>query len=503
MRRAAAWLALAAACAGSTQAATLTVGSKRFTESYILAEVVAQTARAVSEATVEVRPGLGNTAIVFAALRSGAIDVYPEYTGTLALEILRLPPEQPVPALPALNAALAPLGLQAGMRFGFVNGYALAMRADEAQRLGIDRVSQLAQHPQLGLGLSQEFLHRRDGWPGVKAAYGLPFAPRGLDHGLAYEALADRRIDVMDVYSTDAKIVQYHLRVLADDRHFFPEYEAVLLYRSDLPQRLPRIWAALQQLQGTLSGERMTALNAAAELDRRDFASVAADFVQGRAPPPAAAGSSGFLGRLFAPDFWRLAREHLVLVASALLAGIVVGVPLGWWASRAPRTGFVIFSVVGVLQTIPALALLAFLVAALNRIGALPALLALFLYALLPIVRNAASGFAAVPPGLRSAALALGLRPFTRWRLIELPLALPTLLAGIKTSAVISIGTATIAAFIGAGGFGERIVAGLAVNDNQLLLAGAVPAAAMALITQLCFDVAECLAVSPGLRRGK
>jgi osmoprotectant transport system permease protein len=479
----------------AAQAAELTIGSKRFTESYIVGEIVARTAERAGEAPVKFRPGLGNTAIVFQALQSGAIDVYPEYTGTIALEILRLPA---VGTLEALNAALAPLGLAAGVPLGFSNTYALAMRESEAAARGIRTLSDLARHPALQLGLSQEFLNRRDGWPALKAAYALPFAtPRGLDHGLAYEALAAGRIEVMDVYTTDAKIARYQLRVLADDKGFFPAYEAVLLYRRDLPQRLPRTWSALQELAGAISPARMVELNAAAELGGQSFAAVGAAFVgSGGAPKGAAAG---FLARLIGDDFWRLAREHLVLVAVALAASIAAGVPLGMWAARVPRLGSVIFAGVGILQTVPALALLAFLVAGFNRIGTAPALAALFLYGLLPIVRNTASGFEAVPAGLRAAALALGLKAADRLRFVELPLALPTIFAGIKTSAVIGVGTATIAAFIGAGGFGERIVAGLAVNDNGLLLAGAVPAAVLALLVQAGFDLAERVLVSPGL----
>jgi osmoprotectant transport system permease protein len=146
---------------------------------------------------------------------------------------------------------------------------------------------------------------------------------------------------------------------------------------------------------------------------------------------------------------------------------------------------------VGVLQTVPALALLTILIALLGQIGLLPALLALFVYALLPIVRNSCTGILQVPDGLRAAGLALGLNRWQRLRYIELPLALPTILAGIKTAAVVNVGSATIAAFIGAGGYGERIVIGLAINDQNMMLAGAIPAAALALLTQLLFELLE------------
>jgi len=441
---------------------TVNVGSKRFTESYILAEALTITVNHAGEARAVHRPGLGNTAILFAALKSGSIELYAEYTGTIAFELLGL---TAVPDLPQLNHELARHGLAAGVPLGFSNSYALAMLESRAAELGITRVSDLAAHPRLTVALSQEFLNRKDGWPALKRAYRLSFPEaRGLDHGLAYEALAGGRVDVMDVYSTDAKIVRYRLRVLQDDRKFFPAYDAVLLYRADFPVVFPRSWRALQGLQGRISAEVMTAMNAAAELSAVPFATIAQDFL---AAGPAVAEAMqrerrSFLQALFGPDFWGLTGQHLVLVLVALAFGVALGVPLGIWANRAPRARGWILGGAGVLQTVPALALLAFLIAALDRIGTVPAILALFLYSLLPIVRNTESGLAGVPRSLKDAALALGLDRGATLRLIELPLAARTMLAGIKTAAVISIGTATIAAFVGAGGYGERIVAGLA-----------------------------------------
>ena len=324
----------------------------------------------------------------------------------------------------------------------------------------------------------------------MKTAYGLPFAtPQGLDHGLAYEAVAARKIDVMDIYTTDAKIERYRLRALEDDRHYFPRYDAVLLYRLDVPQRFPEAWRALQKLEGRIGERRMIRMNAAAELEGRSFAQ-AAELLHGDARPVAAA-NRGFLDTLFGSDFLRLTREHLVLVFVSLAASVAAGVPLGVAATRWPRAGQVILGVVGIIQTIPSLALFAFLIALIGTIGTLPALIALFLYALLPIVRNTHAGLEAIGRGMRQAALALGLGARYRLTLIELPLALPSILAGVKTSAVINVGTATIAAFIGAGGYGERIASGLALNDSATLLAGAVPAAALALLLQGVFELGE------------
>src|SRR5216684_2118408 len=420
-RRVGALFLLVAACAVQAQE-PIRVGSKRFTESYILGEILAQTARGQHKA------GLGNTAILVAALENDAIDVYPEYTGTITNEILRT--EERL-QLGEINRRLAPLGLAASTPLGFSNSYALGTRRD------LRAISDLTRLPQLRLGFSHEFLGRRDGWPGLQAAYGLPQQPRGLDHGLAYEALAAGEIDVMDLYSTDAKIERYRIAVLADDRHYFPAYDAVLLHRADAPSRFPQAFAA------------------------------------------------------FAPDSARLLAEHLALVFGSLAAAVLLGVPLGILAAKLSWLAQPVLALTGLVQTIPSLALLAFLIPVTGSIGVWPALIALFLYALLPITRNTHAGLAQVPRGLLQAGTALGLLQRDILYRIELPLARETIMAGVKTSAVINVGTATIAAFIGAGGFGERIAQGLALNDHTVLLAGALPAAALALAVHAAFELAE------------
>ena len=314
----AAWLLAALALGASAE--PLKVGSKRFTESYILGEVIARRA-----GDAEHRPGLGNTGIVFAALKAGSIDLYPEYTGTIAKEILKLDGN---PGIDAINRELASQGLAIAVPLGFSNGYALAMREDRAQALGIGKLSDLLRHPEIRFGLSQEFIGRADGWPGLKAAYGLPHAPpAGLDHGLAYEAVAAGKIDVMDIYSTDAKIARYKLRVLEDDRRYFPGYEAVVFYRLDVPSRFPAAWAAIAGLEGRIDATQMIRMNAAAELEGRSFAEAAA--MIGQASSVQRPGRREFLPTLFGPDLWRLTVQHLLLVFVSLAAGILAGVPLG------------------------------------------------------------------------------------------------------------------------------------------------------------------------------
>jgi osmoprotectant transport system permease protein len=386
--------------------------------------------------------------------------------------------------------------LKAAVPLGFNDSYALAMREAQAQALGIVNISDLARLApgRIRLGLSHEFQQRADGWTALRAAYGLKMdAGAAIDHGLAYQALRGGQVDLIDAYSTDAQLGRPGLRVLRDDRALFPRYDAVLLMRAGLD---PRAQQVLQTLEGRIDEAAMRAMNAEVELGGRSFAEVARGFLDAGHAGLAQAGAPAtpppsFLARLFAPDLPRLLAQHLALVFGSLAIAVLLGVPVGVAAWRRPALSGWLLGGVGVLQTVPSLALLAFLIALLGTVGFWPALIALALYALLPIVRNTHAGLAGVPPGLSLAASALGLtRRQTLWA-VQLPLARTTLLAGIKTAAVINVGTATMAAFIGAGGLGERIVAGLAVNDRAAMLAGALPAAVFALVVQWLFDALE------------
>lgn len=474
------------------------IGSKRFTESYILAQLLAQQVQRRTGRMPAVSQGLGNTAIVYQALQAGSIDLYPEYAGTIALEILKRDRSLP---LEEMRPALRELGLGVDIPFGFNDGYALAMRAADAERLGIRNLSDLARHPELRLGLTSEFIGRADGWRGLAARYGLTQKPTGLDHGLAYDAIQKGQVDVIDIYTTDAKIDALKLRTLADDRTYFPRYDAVVLYRLDVPQRFPQAWAAMRELAGTIDEQAMIAMNARAELEGVPFDIIARGRLTAAAAPPGAKPENGglaqtgetygFWRKLTGPDLGRLALQHLLLVSIAVAIAVVVAVPAGVIVYGRRRLRAVVLGMTGLLQTVPSLAMLAVLISLTGRIGAVPALAALTLYALLPVMRNTCAGLDEVSPGMRMAATALGMTAAQRMTLIELPLARATIVAGVRTATSISIGTATIAAFIGAGGFGERIVTGLALNDRQMLLAGALPAAAMALVSEVLFEALE------------
>jgi osmoprotectant transport system permease protein len=472
----------------SLDAQTITIGSKKFTESYVLGEIAK---RALHDAgfSVEHKQGMGGTIILWEALRASQIDAYPEYTGTIAEEILR---DRRVDSTAKMSEGLARFGVAMTAPLGFNNTYALVMRRTEAARLGLRTISDLRTHPELKLGLTHEFLDRQDGWQPLRARYRLPQQNvSGIDHGLGYAALANGSIDVKDAYSTDAKIGEYDLIALTDDLHFFPKYEAVFLYRQSLPAAAGNV---LHRMEGQIDEARMIRLNAEAERTK-DYARAASLYFQDAGTSSTAGGES------FSHKLMRWTLRHLQLAGLSLLLAILVGLPLGIVASRGGALSHFILGFAGVVQTIPSLALLALLVPVpFFGISARTAIAALFLYGLLPIVRNTATGLQDIAQPIRDSAIALGLEPMAQLRKIYLPIASRSILAGIKTSAVINIGTATLAALIGAGGLGEPILSGLNLNDHATILEGAIPAALLALIVQWSFDLLDRVLIPKGLR---
>jgi len=472
----------------SVSAAPIVIGSKKFTESYVLGEIATRVLQS-APGEVEFRPGMGGTIIVWQALKSGEIQVYPEYTGTISEEILKEPAAR---SLDSIRERLHTFGVGMTDPLGFNNSWALVMRRNEAERLDIHCVSDLRKHAHLKLGLTHEFLDRQDGWPRLRERYALPQQDvRGIDHALGYAALANGEIDVKDAYSTDAKIAENNLVVLTDDQNFFPRYDAVFLYRVSLDEKKT---ALLKTLEGTINEALMTRLNAEAE-QTKNYAKAASLYFESR-------GGSGMIQA--EPIFHKLIRwtlRHLQLAGFSLLLSVMFGIPLGIIASRRGVIGQAILGFASIVQTIPSLALLALLVPIpFFGISVRTAIAALFLYGLLPIVRNTASGLQDISRSLRESAIALGLNPAVRLWEIYLPMASRSILSGIKTSAVINIGTATLAALIGAGGLGEPILSGLNLNDNVTILQGAIPAAVLALVVQWFFDLLDRVLIPKGLR---
>ena len=479
----------------SSAAESVVIGSKKFTESYVLGEIAK---RALIDAGIpaEHHQGMGGTIILWEALRGGQIDTYPEYTGTIATEILRRDPKL---SLDQIRDSLEKFGVGMTAPLGFNNTYALVMQRSEAQQFGIRTISDLQKYPALRIGLTHEFLERQDGWRPLRQRYGLQQENIiGIDHALGYSALANGSIDVKDAYSTDAKIEQNDLVVLEDNLHFFPKYEAVFLFRSSTPANAI---AALRRLEGTLDEGRMIRVNAEAERTKNYSSAADLYFTEGAGSALPSSGRSGRVADSYPHKLARWTLRHLQLAGSSLLLSIMVGIPLGIMASRGGPFGHVILGFAGIVQTIPSLALLALLVPLpFFGISIRTAIAALFLYGLLPIVRSTASGLQDIPRTLRESAVALGLSPLARLWQVYLPMASRSILSGIKTSAVINIGTATLAALIGAGGLGEPIISGLNLNDHVTILEGAIPAAVLALLVQWCFDLLDRVLIPKGLR---
>jgi osmoprotectant transport system permease protein len=488
------WATIAAclvATSSMCQAAEIRVNSKEDTETTLLAHVIALLLEHEGMQVDDKHFRLGGSPVVWKALCAGEIDMYVDYTGTLSLQIFA---GQGIHNQAELRRELARHGIGMTRPLGFANNYAIGMRRSRAEELGIRRVSDLKKYPNLVLGFSNEFVNREDGWRGLRQHYGLPQADvRGMDHRIAYEALAASAIDATELYTTDAEIRRFDLTGLEDDANFFPLYEAVILYRLEFEKSHPAAVAACRKLEGRLSQSTMIEMNDRA-LAKEPMATIAADFIErefGERPQVQIESSARRL--------WRLTVAHLTLVGISLGAAILIGLPLGVVSARRPRLGQVLIGGAGVIQTIPALALLVFMIPLLKT-GALPAIVALFLYSLLPIINNTATGLQSIPRPLLESADALGLSHAARLWLIELPMASPSILTGIRTSAVINIGTATLGALIGAGGYGQPIQTGLQMMDHREILFGAVPAALMALAAQGLLTWSERLLVPRGLR---
>lgn len=512
MRRVAAVAALALVVAplrlAAQEARPVVVASKPFAESFVLAEMFAQLLEARGF-TVDRRPGLGETEIAFGALVRGAIDVYPEYTGTGLVAILREDP--PDTGEEAYRRVASEFARRWGVRWlpplGFENTYAISVRPATADSLGLATLSDLTRVSRsLVMGLSPDFIGRADGLPGLEAAYGLvPRQVRPLLQSVKYQALAAGEGDVIDGYSTDGQIARYGFTVLRDDRRFFPPYDAAALVGPALVAEVPGAVVALTELSGRITVEEMRELNRRVEVDGESVARVSADALQrlgltdtgtpaGADEQPQAESLLSYLWEVRATTLAQT-RRHVLLVLLSLVAGALVAIPLGLALERTGGAAEWVIRAVGLLQTVPSIALLAFMLPLLG-IGVAPAVVALFLYSLFPMLRNTYTGVRGADPAAVASARALGMTEAQLLRWVRLPLSAPVIMAGVRTAAVINVGTATLAAFIGAGGLGDPIVAGLALTDTHMILSGAIPAALLALVVDGALGLAE-RAVSP------
>ncbi len=482
------------------------IGAKNFTEQEIVAEITAQAIEGAMDVRVERRFGLGGTEICHAAITSGELDVYIEYTGTALLNVLNVDDVRDARGAFELVereyrerfeiAWLAPLG--------FNNTYALAVREADAAAQGLENVSDLAgTDAELRAGFTSEFMERPDGYPGLRRVYGLEFArTMDLEPGLMYQALVDGQVDVICAFATDGRVEAYGLRLLVDDREFFPPYEASVLVRMQAMAEHPRLREVLAEVSGAISDRDMRAMNHAVDVEGLRPRAVARAWLESRSE----AGQQGALDLSSAParasglielarerkmEILRKTWEHLLLTLVGVGIAIVVGLPLGIVIARRPGLRAPTLALTEVVQTIPSLAMLAFLFALYGLLGAAPAVTALSLYALLPIVLNTFVGLREIPAQIVQAADGVGMSSWQRLRMVELPLAAPMIIAGIRAATVLTVGIATLSTYIGAGGLGDFIARGLARNDPRLTLLGAIPAAALAVTLSLLIRLGE------------
>lgn len=509
---------------GQEDGPPIVVASKPFAESYLLAEVFAQLLESHGYA-VDRRAGLGMTDLVMRALIRGDIDVYPEYTGTGLAAVLGETVEGGSAAVfrRVSDGFKARWGLHWLPPLGFENTYAIALRQEAADSLGIRTLSGLAEFaPGLAGGFSPDFLGRADGLEGLAAAYGIEFREtRSLLQAVKYQALEAGAVDVIDAYSTDGRISRHDLTVLADDLGFFPPYDAAPLLSRSFHEERPGAVLVLNRLAGRIDVAAMRRANEQVEVEGASIADAARELLRvvgltdptrgtQEADTPGGSSSRPEISLVVAlpMHLWEnrteLARQvarHLLLVLLSLGAAIFAALPAGVALERRRSLAEGTIRLAGLLQTIPGIALLAFMIP-LFGIGVAPAVVALFLYSLLPILRNTYTGIIEAAPDAVAAGRALGMTEGQLLRRIRLPLAAPVIMAGVRTAAVINVGTATLAAFVGAGGLGDPIVAGLTLSDPVMILSGAVPAAVLALLVDWGLARAESSVAPRGVAEG-
>lgn len=453
---------------------------------------MAQLATKVGEAEVVRKFGLGGTGITFQALEKNEIDLYPEYTGTISEAILK---EPSLKDWKTIKEHIEDENFQISLSLGFNNTYALAMKKEKLAKLGLSKLSQLKKFNSLASAFSHEFVQRKDGLKNLSLHYGFKLSNvKTMEHSLAYQALSEGKVDLVEVYSTDAKIEKFDLVLLKDDLNYFPSYLAVIFSQRDFVDKYPLTYQSFERnLIGKIDNKMMTKLNALVELEGYSFAQAAKYFLEGKENT----------SRVALWDWQKIilrTKEHMALVFISLVLAIIIGIPLGIISAQNKYLGHFLLGANALVQTIPSLALLCLLIPFFG-IGPKPATFALFLYALLPIVRGTFTGLKSIDLKLKESAILMGLTKMQRLRFVLLPLASPSIMSGIKTSAIINVGTATLAAFIGAGGLGQIIITGLALNDQQMILQGAIPAGILAIAVHIFFELIDKWIVPVALRR--
>ena len=497
----------------NSQKKEIIISSKIFTENILLAEMLSLLLEEKYTFKVIRKFNLGGTQLVFSALRNKEIDVYPEYTGTGYTMILKLSGEtQPKKTFKIVKKEfLNKFNLVWSLPLGFENTYTLAVRSSDLRFKKIHRISQLkGKTKSLKLGAGHEFMERQDGFLNFIKKYQLSFQKDQtwtMNQGLMYSALKNKKIDMVMAYSTDGRIKAFDLKTLRDDKSFFPAYEAAYLTRKDFLKQYPMLKKAFKQLEGNITEKEMIFLNNQVDQLKLDSTQIARNFLIKKnllEDDIKNLKQQSWLDYYISKKeyFFKIFYEHLLLVVVSLFFALWLAIPIGLWASYNNKVEKTVFFIVNTLQTVPSLALLAIFIPFLG-IGFLPAVVTLFIYSLLPIIRNTFEAIKNIDRVLISAGAGMGLNIWQVLRYIQIPLAFPMILAGVRTSAVIVVGTATLAAFIGAGGLGDPIFRGIATLNSKLIFLGAVPACLLAIFIDRFLAFLEKLIIPKGLKLEK
>ena len=503
----------------------LVIGSKIFTENILLGELIALILEQNHGFKIKRKFNMGGTKLVFDALKAGSIDIYPEYTGTgyamILKESQKLSPDETY--LFVKKEFLKRHQLVWSPPLGFENTYILAVRKSDSRFQKINSTSELEglDFP-LQLASEHEFTERKDGWRLFSKNYKLNLKNNqilSMSASLMYSAIHNKKVDIIMAYSTDGRIKAYQLKTLKDDKKFFPSYLASYLTRQKLLNSHPEIKSIFQALENQISAEEMTALNNEVDQLKRGVSQTAQAFLLKKGilktenenwKPSAftdqksnpleekeSLASYYFQKRAY---LLKIFKEHLSLVFTALMLALFVSLPLSIWAVYNSKIEKALFFLINTLQTIPSIALLGALIPFLG-IGFAPAITALFIYSLLPLIRNSFEGIKNIDNSYIEISAGLGLTKWQILRFVQIPLALPVIIAGVRTSVVLLVGTATLAAFIGAGGLGDPIFRGIATLDSRLIFMGAIPSCALAVLLDKALNLLEKALVSKGLQK--
>jgi len=444
---------------------SITIGAKKFTEANVMAYVLAHTLKSIdSSLDIKVLENLGGTGIVTTATENQEIDLYVDYTGTLK-ETFKTTDE-------TLPGELLKHNLKFGFELGFNNSYGMAVKHHST----LSKMSDIKNHHRLGI--SHEFLKRKDGFSGLASHYGFNIKPLVIEYSLLQHSLKSDKLDIIEIFTTDAKIIKYNLKVLKDDQHFYKRYDALVVFNKTFYEQNKQLVSDLSsKLFLKISDKQIQKLNHLVDIEGLNYEESARSFTK----------SNTHIKSSYESTIWPHFYEHLEYLFLTIIICIFIGVPLGVTTAKSQLFERVILSLISITQTIPSLALLVFLIP-LFGLGKTTTLIALCLYGLLPIVKSTHMGIKKIPKELSEYSKLIGMSFFQRIFKIEIPLALIDIVSGVKLTAIYTIGVTVIAAFVGAGGLGTLIVTGLSLNNTDIILQGALPSAGLAIIVEIIFQ---------------